>query len=99
MTKAGKVLLVILLLVPLGAESGSGLTQTTRWAAFGPIGGRIVGVTVDPQNPRTLYVTAGGIFKSTDGGSNWRRVYGPEVQVSSVLVDPKDPNNLYAETY
>jgi len=86
-------------LLIVNVESGSGLMQSTRWASFGPIGGFIRSITVDPKNSRTLYATAGGVFKSTDGGSNWRRVLGPEVSVSALLIDPRDSNNLFAQTY
>jgi hypothetical protein len=45
---------------------------TNRWTSLGPYGGGAHALVVDPQNPATLYaVTSGGIFKSTDAGTNW----------------------------
>lgn len=59
-------------------------------------------VTVDPNNPSTLYlavadygVVYGGVYKSTDGGSTWVKS-GPMDQAINVCVDPTNPLNLYA---
>jgi len=42
--------------------------------------------------------TNGGIFKSTDGGTNWRKLTNglPEVVQASIAVAPSNPNRLYA---
>lgn len=70
------------------------------------------GVAVDPQNPSTIYwgntpfqESHGGLFKSEDGGSNWRRIGKVEPafpgatdmidQPLHVRVNPNDPNHLY----
>jgi hypothetical protein len=43
------------------------LAQTSHWARYGPIGGSILTVAVDPRSPNTIYADAGlGMFKSTD---------------------------------
>ncbi len=65
---------------------------TSRWACTSPPtaaapGGRqaatwcsdpaVNGVLVDPNNPSTLYATTGaGIFRSTDGGTEWTLILG-----------------------
>jgi photosystem II stability/assembly factor-like uncharacterized protein len=65
------------------------------------------GLTVDPQDPRRLYLSAwgvthpdgdtgGGIFVSTDGGGTWRNVLAEAQHVYDVTVDPRDPTRLYA---
>jgi hypothetical protein len=43
------------------------------WKNIGPEGGEIYALSVDPHNPRTLYVAtgSGGAFKSLDGGASW----------------------------
>src|SRR4051812_931587 len=47
-----------------------------------PLGpaGRIVGVAVDPTNPKRAYAMAdsGGVFGSTDGGQTWRGNVNPD---------------------
>jgi photosystem II stability/assembly factor-like uncharacterized protein len=65
-------------------------------------------VAVDPSNPQILYAGVdGGVIKSIDGGTSWRvvnavlgshgrdRWYG---QVSSFVVDPAEPQTVYATT-
>lgn len=62
-----------------------------------PPGGEIViEFHVHPRNPKLMYMsTAGGIFKSTDGGTTWMNV-APGFQVHSITLDPKDPAQLFA---
>ncbi len=42
-----------------------------------------------------------GLYKSTDGGKNWARTLGDEawVGVTDLIMDPRDPNRLYAATW
>jgi photosystem II stability/assembly factor-like uncharacterized protein len=65
------------------------------------------GLTVDPADPRRLYLSAwgvmgpggdtgGGIFVSTDAGASWRPVLTEAQHVYDVTVDPRDPKVLYA---
>jgi hypothetical protein len=61
------------------------------------------GMAIDPSNPSTLYVGVCGyemtkpvgLYKTTDGGSNWKRVGNLDEPVH-VVVDPKNSNHLYA---
>lgn len=61
------------------------------------------GMAIDPSNPSTLYLGVCafdiskpvGLYKTTDGGSNWRRV-GHLDEPVHVVVDPKNSNHLYA---
>jgi photosystem II stability/assembly factor-like uncharacterized protein len=64
-------------------------------------------LTVDPADPRRLYLSAwgvthpegdtgGGIFLSTDAGATWRPVFTEAQHVYDVTVDPRDPKVLYA---
>jgi photosystem II stability/assembly factor-like uncharacterized protein len=65
------------------------------------------GLTVDPEDPKRLYLSAwgvthregdtgGGIFLSTDAGATWRNVLPEAQHVYDVTVDPRDPKLLYA---
>ncbi len=65
------------------------------------------GLTVDPADPRRLYLSAwgvthpdgdtgGGVFLSTDAGASWRPVLAEAQHVYDVSVDPRDPSRLYA---
>src|SRR5262249_23048978 len=63
-----------------------------------------VSLTVDPHNHTTIYAanssSAGGAFKSVDGGVTWQTVglnqTGPFAQ--SVIVSPVTPGLLFAQT-
>jgi photosystem II stability/assembly factor-like uncharacterized protein len=65
-------------------------------------------VIVDPHDPNIVYVAAlgrlwgrndeRGVYKSTDGGKNWKMVFtqGNRAGVVDLDMDPSDPNTLYA---
>jgi len=73
--------------------------------------GRIV---IHPTNPNTVYVAAlghlysenaeRGVYKTTDGGQTWAQALGVTVDGRAVgavdlVMDPTDPETLYAATY
>ena len=67
-------------------------------------------ITVDPANPAVAYVSFGGfgtghVWKTTSHGAGWADISGtagagglPNTPVSALLIDPSDPNLLYAGT-
>lgn len=74
------------------------------WDDLGPdnIGGRIRAIAVNPDNDNVIYVgaAAGGVWKSTNGGSTWNEST-PTVlayPVTSLAIDPVNPNIIYAAT-
>ena len=70
--------------------------------------GRIV---VDPRDSDVVYVAAlghlyssnaeRGLYRTRDGGRTWDRVLdlGPEVGVVDVVLDPSEPDRVYAASY
>ena len=54
-------------------------------------------LAVDPKMTQTIYVgcNTGAIFKSTDGGANWREILQSFILSPSVVVDPRAPLTLY----
>ncbi|UCD95465.1 MAG: glycosyl hydrolase [Candidatus Zixiibacteriota bacterium] len=68
-------------------------------------------IIVDPRDSDTVYVasqgplwSAGGqrgLYKTTDGGENWKLILskGPYTGVTDVAYDPRDPDVLYAATH
>ena len=60
----------------------------------GSTAGAIQAIAADPSNPRTIYVSAvnGGIWKTTDGGTNWTPLIDQEASLSiaSLALDPTD---------
>lgn len=64
-------------------------------------------VTIDPQDSNRLYLSAwarrvgldspgGGVYLSTDGGANWRRVLEKDGHIYDVTVDAGNRSTLYA---
>ncbi|GII25757.1 WD40/YVTN/BNR-like repeat-containing protein [Planosporangium mesophilum] len=71
--------------------------------------GAIGAITIDPADPKRLFVAAAGslyspggdrgVYRSTDAGATWQRVLAgatPFTGATEVLLDPVDRNRLYA---
>ncbi|SDB49804.1 Uncharacterized protein SAMN03097699_1715 [Flavobacteriaceae bacterium MAR_2010_188] len=68
-------------------------------------------IRIDPKNPDVVYVAAlghpygnneeRGVFKSTDGGKNWKKVLYVSDKAGAVdlIIDRNDTNTLYASTW
>ena len=68
-------------------------------------------IIVHPDNSDVVWVAAQGplwkkggergLYKTTDGGKNWKQVLGNDewTGVTDVLIDPRDPNTIYAATW
>ncbi|HRI58083.1 MAG TPA: hypothetical protein PK228_00080 [Saprospiraceae bacterium] len=78
--------------------------NTSDWTIQGPgnIGGRVNTLAVKPGDENTVLAgfSAGGIFKTTDGGTNWYPVFDDNIELSigDIVFDPTDPNVVYAGT-
>lgn len=79
----------------------------TDWRPIGPwnLGGRMVCVAFNPQNPHTIWAgsASGGVWRSTTGGLGadaWERVETghPVLGVSSIAFAPGDSNTIYLGT-
>lgn len=62
----------------------------------------VLDIEIDPNNKQTIYVTTHvyGVFKSTDGGTNWQRLDGknglPRIGFYDLDVDKTDSKIIYA---
>jgi len=68
-------------------------------------------IIIHPSNPDIVWVAAQGplwskggergLYKTTDGGKTWKRTLGDDewVGVTEVVIDPRDPDRLYAATW
>ena len=82
----------------------SRLLGSLQWRCVGPHrGGRVVAVAGHPTEPSTFYfgACAGGVWKTTDGGTYWENVSDGFFETSAVgalAVAPSAPSVLYAGT-
>jgi photosystem II stability/assembly factor-like uncharacterized protein len=68
-------------------------------------------IVIHPTNPDIVYVAASGhewtdnedrgVYKTTDGGKTWQKVLyiNPKTGAIDLVMDPSDPNTLYAATW
>jgi photosystem II stability/assembly factor-like uncharacterized protein len=73
-----------------------------KYRHIGPVGNRVIAVVGVPGNANICYAGAasGGIFKSVDGGINWKPIFDkqPVSSVGSLAIAPSDPNVVWAGT-
>src|SRR6185437_2237798 len=80
------------------------LLQSLEWRLIGPHrAGRVVAVAGDPNEGGTFYFggCAGGVWKTTSGGSYWENVTDGFLKTSAIgalAVAHSDPNVIYAGT-
>ncbi len=79
----------------------SALLSTTKFRLIGPFrGGRSAAVAGCPKSKNTFYMgsTGGGVWKTLDGGSNWKNMSDKYFggSIGAVSVAPSDPTIVYA---
>ena len=69
---------------------------------WGNVSGRVRGLDVHPTDPNIVYIgaAAGGIWKTTDGGTTWTDKSGnfSRLTFGSIAIDPNNTNTIYAGT-
>jgi len=82
--------------VSLGITS---YTNSTGWTGGM---GRVNRIVPHPTNPNILFIgtPAGGVWKTTDGGSTWIPLSDgiPIMGVSGIAINPQNPNNIFILT-
>jgi photosystem II stability/assembly factor-like uncharacterized protein len=87
--------------------AGSPLWQKVDSVGPNPLsaGRYCTGITIDPQDPNTTYVTFGGyvrgnVWKTIDGGATWSNIGNalPEAPVRALTVHPRRTNFVYLGT-
>ncbi len=72
------------------------------WQMTGPFGGDVTALAIDPRSADRIWLgtSDGQIFRSTDGGSIWRRirpgVKAPGFAITVILFDSEKPGVIYA---
>ena len=75
-----------------------------NWTSLGPgnIGGRTRALIIHPTGTNVMYAggVAGGVWKTTNGGTNWAPVGDllPNIAVSALAFDPANPEIIFAGT-
>jgi photosystem II stability/assembly factor-like uncharacterized protein len=99
--------------IRIDVSHGDGVYKSTdagrTWAHVGLADTRFIGkIRIDPRNPEVVYVAAlghafgpnseRGVFKSTDGGANWRKMLFVSDNAGAVdlSLDETNPRILYA---
>jgi hypothetical protein len=87
------VLSLLVLAAPPPAFAG-----IDRWTLYGPTGSGLSDVVVDPRSPDRMWIAAGTVYKSEDGGRSFHpSANGLEEKVIwSLAIDPGEPDVLYA---
>ena len=92
---------------------GDGVYKSTdagrTWKHLGLAATQVISrIRIHPRNPDVVYVAAQGalyasteergIYRTTDGGQNWKRVLfaGPTAGAADIAMDPGNPDVLYA---
>jgi len=91
--------------------TGTKLVQTRKWVKTGgPLGGLGYDVRIDPQSPKTMFVTdnPSGVNKSYDGGRNWVQrntgitarggSSGDAIPIFCLTIDPNNPQIVWTGT-
>ncbi len=74
------------------------------WETQGPgnIGARINTVAVHPTDENIIYAgfSAGGVFKTTNGGLDWEPIFDEQVflSIGAIVLDPQNPDIVYVGT-
>ncbi len=83
-----------------GAQSGFDVP----WSLVGPtnIRGRVNAIAIHPTNPdiQLLGFATGGVWKTTDGGKNWKSVFDQQssISIGDIAYAPSNPNIVYVGT-
>lgn len=80
------------------------VVQQGNWELEGPvnIGGRITDVAISPDSDDHLFIAtaAGGVFRTTDRGTNWAPIFDVtgETSIGSIAIAPSNSQRIYVGT-
>jgi len=100
-------------LATTAADTGLPSTlDAATWTSIGPkptdlgstyvTAGRVNAIAIDPRDNNVVYIGAaeGGVWKTTDGGINWKPLTDNEASLASgaIAIDPTNPDTVYVGT-
>ncbi len=96
------VFLSVCVIQAMAQEITPDLYKNLRYRYIGPGGNRTSAVVGVPGDPMVYYIGAssGGIWKSSDGGTNWNPVFDDQdaQSIGSLAIAPSDPSIVWAGT-
>ncbi len=89
-----------------------GTLDAATWTSIGPkptdggstyvTAGRVNAIAIDPRDNNVVYIGAaeGGVWKTTDGGANWKPLTDdqPSLASGAIALDPSNPDIVYVGT-
>ena len=85
-------------------QDSTDLSGALKWRCIGPHrGGRVVAVAGHPERPMVFFfgACAGGVWKTSDGGTYWENVsdgFFGTAAVGAIQISESDPNVIYVGT-
>jgi uncharacterized protein (TIGR03437 family) len=93
------------------SEAFSITTDSANWTSIGPrptdpgpsaTAGRVNAIAIDPRDNNVVYIggAMGGVWKTTDGGTNWKPLTDTQASLAmgAIALDPSNPDIIYAGT-
>ncbi len=101
--RAGLALLIVAAAGSAAAAQSPDLYSAMRWRQIGPPrAGRARALAGVASQPNVFYIgfDDGGVWRSTDYGSNWIPIFDaePTGSIGAIAVAPSDPNIIYVGT-
>ena len=86
---------------PIGSNGPANVSVT--YSGPPPYSGRVSAIAPDPNNANVVYLggAAGGIWKSTDGGTTWTPKFpnnNPSFAIGAIAVDRSNSSNVWVGT-
>lgn len=86
-----------------GPPSATAQEEPGQWTPIGPDQAIVFALRRHPADPNRVYVGTfdGGIYKSSDGGTNWSHLLSPfsSSNVFAIGFDPSAPQRVYVGTF